>query len=259
MIDIHTHLLPGVDDGAADVTESVEMALLSAAKGVRGMVATPHIREDYAVPIRELAGRVDDLNAALRARGVELMVHRGGEVAVTKVEQLDDEMLRAVSLGGGSRYVLLETPYGGVPSSFEDAVFRLALRGFTAVVAHPERSPSFQARPERIGGLVERGALVQVTAGALLAGFGRSARAFAYRLLRDGWAHALASDVHHAGGSGSSLAAARHALAAEGLPEVARWATEDVPAALLADLPPPPPPALQAERRGRRWWWRRRP
>ena len=259
MIDIHTHLLPGLDDGAADVAESVEMARLSAAKGVRGMVATPHIREDYAVRIRELPGRVDDLNAALRAQRVEIVVHTGGELAVTKVDQLDDEKLRAVSLGGGSRYLLLETPYGGVPSSFEEAIFRLALRGFTAVVAHPERSQSFQSRPDRIGGLVERGALVQVTADALLAGFGHSARAFAYRLLRNGWAHALASDVHHAGGSRSSLADARHALAAEGLAELAGWATEDVPAALLADSVPPPPPALPAECRRRRWWRRRRP
>ena len=96
-----------------------------------------------------------------------LIVHQGGEVAFYRLDDLTDDDLRSVSFGGASRYVLVETPYGSVPAGFEEALFRLALRGFTAVVAHPERSPSFQQHPERLTGLVERGMLLQLTAGAL--------------------------------------------------------------------------------------------
>jgi protein-tyrosine phosphatase len=211
VIDVHTHILPGLDDGAADRAESVEIARLAAADGVRVMVATPHIREDFDVPIGEIAGRVASLNGELDREGIPLRVVPGGEVAVTKLELLDDADLGKVSLGGDSRHLLVETPYGSVPSSFDEAVFRLALRGFTALIAHPERSATFQRRPERVARMVERGALVQVTASALSGGWDQGDEAYSWRLLEDGLVHVLASDVHHAGGSRASRRGSRAA------------------------------------------------
>ena len=255
MIDSHSHVLAGLDDGAENLSESVEIARLAAGDGVTAMVATPHIRDDFDVAIGELPGRVATLNRELEAAGVELKIHQGGEVAFYRLDDLADDDLRAVSFGGESRYVLVETPYGSVPAGFEDALFRLALRGFTAVVAHPERSPSFQRRPERLTDVVARGILLQLTAGALSGAFGRSARDLADRLIARGEAHVLGSDVHHPRGGRLSLRSARDTLEASGRSEMAAWMTEDVPAALLANSAPPPAPA--APQRRRKAWWRR--
>jgi protein-tyrosine phosphatase len=197
VIDVHTHVLPGLDDGATDPAESVEIARLASADGVRVMVATPHIREDFDVPIGEIAARVASLNGELDREGIPLRVLTGGEVAVTKLELLDDADLSKVSLGGKSGRLLVETPCGSVPSSFDEAIFRLALRGFTALIAHPERSATFRRRPERVARMVERGALVQVTASALSGGWDRRAEEYSWRLLENGLVHVLASDVHH--------------------------------------------------------------
>jgi protein-tyrosine phosphatase len=259
VIDVHTHVLPGLDDGATDQAESVEMARLAAADGVRVMVATPHIREDFHVPIGEIAGRVASLNGELDREGIPLRVVPGGEVAVTRLELLDDADLGKVSLGGDSRHLLVETPYGSVPSSFDEALFRLALRGFTALIAHPERSATFQRRPERVARMVERGALVQVTASALSGGWDRRAEEYSWRLLEDGLVHVLASDVHHAGGSRASLAEARDLLAERELGELAEWLTAEAPARLLDGRPPGEPPAAPARRqaRGLRRLWQR--
>jgi protein-tyrosine phosphatase len=256
MIDSHSHVLPGLDDGAENLSESVEIARLAVADGVTAMIATPHIRDDFNVAIGELPERVATLNGALDEADVEVEIHQGGEVAVYRLDDLDDDDLRAVSFGGESRYVLVETPYGSVPAGFEEALFRLALRGFNAVVAHPERSPSFQRRPERLTELVRRGILLQLTAGALSGAFGRSARDLAERLIARGEAHLLGSDVHHAYGSRASLRSARNALEGSGRAAIAAWMTEEVPAALLADAAPPPGPEPPPARR-RRAWWRR--
>jgi protein-tyrosine phosphatase len=258
VIDVHTHILPGLDDGATDQAESVEIARLAAADGVRVMVATPHIREDFDVPIGEIAGRVATLNGELDREGIPLRVVPGGEVAVTKLELLDDADLGKVSLGGDSRHLLVETPYGSVPSSFDEAVFRLALRGFTALIAHPERSATFQRRPERVARMVERGALVQVTASALSGGWDQGGEEYSWRLLEDGLVHVLASDVHHPGGSRASLADARELLAERELEELAEWLTAEAPARLLDGRPPGEAPAAPPRRqaRGLRRLWR---
>ena len=255
MIDTHSHVLAGLDDGAETLDESVAIARRAAAEGVTAMVATPHIRDDFDVAIGELPDRVAELNGALRAAELELIVHQGGEVALYRLDDLSDDDLRSVSFGGASPYVLVETPYGSVPAGFEEALFRLALRGFTAVVAHPERSPSFQRHPERMTGLAERGMLLQLTAGALSGAFGRAARDLAERLIARGEAHVVGSDVHHPHGTRTGLREARDRLEGSGRAEIAAWMTEDAPAALLAGTPLPPRPA--APERPRRWRLRR--
>jgi protein-tyrosine phosphatase len=260
VIDVHTHVLPGLDDGATDPAESVEIARLASADGVRVMVATPHIREDFDVPIGEIAGRVATLNDELDRAGIPLTVVPGGEVAVTRLESLDDADLSKVSLGGRTRLLLVETPYGSVPSSFDEALFRLALRGFGALIAHPERSATFQRRPERVAQMVERGAMVQVTASALSGGWDQRAEEYSWRLIEDGLVHVLASDVHHAGGSRASLAEARDLLAGQELGALGEWLTAEAPARLLDGRPPgePPPGPQRRQARGLRRLWRRR-
>jgi protein-tyrosine phosphatase len=249
MVDIHTHVLPGLDDGAPTLERSIAIASQAAADGVEVLVATPHIREDYDVRPEELADRAAEVDAAVREQELPVRVVPGGEVSMTRVEALDDPVLRMVSLGGRTRYVLLETPYGRVPRSFDDVVFGLHVRGFTPVIAHPERNESFRRRPERLTGLADRGALLQLTASALTGGEGRETGRFALDLVEGGHAQVIASDVHSATGRRSSLADARAALERRGLGEVAAWMTNDVPAQLIADGAPPPRPEEERPRR----------
>jgi protein-tyrosine phosphatase len=248
MVDIHTHVLAGLDDGAADVAASVAIATQAAEGGVHTLVATPHIREDYDVRPVELAGRTAALQEELDRAGVPVTVLPGGEVAVTRVAALEDEELAMISIGGGTPYVLMETPYGPVPPAFEEAAFALEVRGYTPVVAHPERNPSLRAAPKRIEELVRRGALVQITASSLVGRHGRDTTRFARELVDRGLAHVVASDVHSPRGSRPTLAAARDALAAGGEEELAAWMTDAVPSALVTGQQPPPRP--QGRRRG---------
>jgi protein-tyrosine phosphatase len=258
MVDVHTHILPGLDDGAPDLATSVAIAEQAAAGGVHTLVATPHIREDYDVRPEELAQRTAAVQAELDRHGLPVRVLPGGELAMTKVASLSNDELTLVSLAGGSRCMLLETPYGPVPASFEETAFALQLRGYTPLVAHPERNRTMRSAPGRLAALVERGALVQITAGALLGRMGRDVGRFSMELVEQGLAHVVASDVHRAMGGRASLAEARDALARRGLGALGEWMAEVVPSALIAGQAAPARPHAQPAPRISRLWRRGR-
>lgn len=255
MIDLHTHVLPGLDDGARDIDDSVSMAIRAAEDGVHTLVATPHIRDDYAVHIHELRDRTDQLSDELSRRNVPVRVLPGGEVAMSMAGELSDAQLRAVSLGGSSRYVLLETPYGPLPPQFEEVIFSLALRGVVCVIAHPERSKDIRADLGRLTELVRRGSLLQLTAGSVTGQSGREAERFALRLVRMQLVHCLASDSHRPGDR-ATLGEARRALARAGAERYAASITTDLPQRLLADESVRPNAPIEEPRR--RWAWGRR-
>ena len=140
MIDLHCHILPGIDDGAVDLADSVAMARQGAADGIETICATPHIRHDHDVRVHEVAGRVSDLNAELARRGVAVKVIASGEVAESAVDRLTDEELRTLALGG--RWVLLEPAPGPLGESLAGAAERLRRRGYRSLIAHPERHPA---------------------------------------------------------------------------------------------------------------------
>jgi protein-tyrosine phosphatase len=197
LIDLHCHILPGVDDGALDLQDSLGMARQAAGDGIERICATPHIRHDHDVRIDELEGRVEELNRALREEGIGVEVLAGGEVAATAVEGLGEEELKRVALGRG-RWILLEPAPGPLDDGLAGTVAILAERGHRALIAHPERhiGPDFF---ERLSGLVGDGALVQATADFFLheGGTGEGMRALAAA----GLVHVLSSDAHssHAG------------------------------------------------------------
>lgn len=191
VIDLHCHILPGVDDGARDFEDSVAMAREAAADGIEAICATPHIRHDHDVRIHEVAGRVDALNARLREEGVPLVVLQGGEVAETAVEDLDEEDLARVALGGG-RWVLLEPAPGPLTDSLGRRVEHLAERGHRSLIAHPERHVSADMF-ERLAGLVADGALVQATAHFFLQ---EESAAGMLALAGMGLVHVIGSDSH---------------------------------------------------------------
>jgi protein-tyrosine phosphatase len=237
-IDLHCHLLPGVDDGALDVEDSAAMARRAAREGVEAICATPHVRHDHDVRIGEIAGRVAALDEELARRGIPVRVLRGAEVAETSLASLDDAELEHVALNGG-RWVLVEPRPGPLRDSLEEAVARLRARGFDALIAHPERHLGADLF-ERLERLVAAGALVQATAAFFEPG---PAAGGMRELARRGLVHVLGSDAHSS--HGGRPVALRGALAA--LADVERvgphldWIARAAPRAIVAGEQVAPP------------------
>lgn len=247
MLDLHSHILPGVDDGAASLEEALEIARAAVADGTRGIAATPHVRGDYPTGAGQMHAGVAELAAAIGAEGIPLQVYSGGEIALDRLGSLAPDELRRFGLAG-SRYVLLEFPYQGWPLDLGQRLFELEMLGLVPVLAHPERSAEVRAAPKRLAPLVDGGALVQVTAASVDGRLGSGTRATALELIQSGLAHLIASDAHTAAVRSVGLSAAAEAIGGP----LGAWLTQDVPAAIVADDPLPPRPPASAKRR--RWW-----
>ena len=255
MIDLHTHVLPGIDDGPDDMPASLAMARVAAQAGTEVLAATPHVREDHPlVKPHELATRVWRLQEELGREGLGVRVVPGGELALTAMVDLSDRELRWITLGGSGRYLLVETPFGALPSVFEELVAGLQQRGFDVLLAHPEHSRGFQEDPERLRGMVERGVLLQLTAASFAAPPKSRSGKLARAVLRGGWAHVIASDAHSAWWRppdlNPGLEAARQALPT-GHDEVS-WMVRDAPLAIIEGRDVPARPSRPAARR-RAW------
>lgn len=230
MIDLHCHILPGVDDGALDVRDSAGLARQAAGDGIEAICATPHIRHDHDVRIDELAQRVEAVNRRLRGEGIPVEVLSGGEVAETAVEGLGEEELARVSLGEGN-WILLEPAPGPLDDSLQRRVEQLAERGRRALIAHPERHLSADMF-ERMAALVEAGALIQATADFFL----REQMAKGMLAMAEaGLVHLLGSDAHSShGGRPAKLSAAFDVLAGvERLRPHLEWIRETAPGAIV--------------------------
>lgn len=240
-VDLHCHLLPGLDDGARDLADAVAMAQQAEADGIAAICATPHIRDDHDVRILELPARIEELSAALRDADCQTRIFPGGEVAATAIGRLDDGELARLALGGSRRWILLEPPPGPLEDGFEQAVAALQTRGFRSLVAHPERhlSPDLF---ERLGQLVERGALVQATAAHFT---DETTRPGMLALAGAGLIHVLGSDSHSSrAGRPVALAAALEVLGtAEPTAAHLGWIARTAPRAIVGgrDLTAPFP------------------
>lgn len=244
MIDLHSHLLPGIDDGPPTMDAALRMAEAAVDAGTTVMACTPHISGRYPETdpsaLGEAAGR---LREALDRAGVPLQVTTGAEIALDRLPLLGDAALRDAALGGTGRWLLLEMPWKGWPVRLPEMLVGLEVRGLGAVLAHPERAESVQYEPQRMRDLVGRGALVQINASSLRGDHGRVARQCAGTLLRNGLVHFIASDAHSADtrppGLADGLAEAARVLRVE--PEDLRWMVEDGPRAVLAGETVRPP------------------
>jgi protein-tyrosine phosphatase len=242
VIDLHSHVLPGLDDGAKDLDEAVAMCHAAAADGITVLAATPHVRDDY----RTTASQMEDALATLRdAAGDVVRLVGGGEIDLAELDRPREELLR-FALAGNPRYLLVETPYTGWPLDLAERLFRLQTQGITPVLAHPERNAEVQRRPELLEPIVAAGALVQLTAASVDGRTGRNARACAETLLERGHAHLLASDAHAPSVRAIGMTAATAALRDEAL---AHWLTVDVPGAIVENEAIPPRPQGTRPRR----------
>ncbi len=238
MIDLHCHILPGVDDGPAELSDSVDMARQAADDGIEAICATPHIRHDHDVRIEEIAGRVEGLATELERQQIAMAVIAAGEVAETALEGLDGEQLRQVTLGDGP-WVLLEPAPGPLSDSLQRGVRHLAERGYRALVAHPERHLA-EDLFERLAALVREGALVQATADFFLR---PETAPYMLELGQRGLVHVLGSDSHSSrAGRPARLGAGLAALEqVEELRPHLDWIAERAPAAIVRgeELEPP--------------------
>ena len=254
MIDLHAHVLPGIDDGPDDVADAVALVRAASVAGTRQIVATSHVSRRFPNSAAEIAVRLEQTRAALAAEAIDVELISGAEVSLGRAAELDESELERLRLGSGP-YLLLESPLNPAVGDFELIVDSLA-ESHQIALAHPERCPAFRRDPGRLVRLVARGALCSVTAGALRGDFGREIKRFTLWLFEQGLIHNVASDAHDLGARRPEvlevLAGAEPEL--PGLGEEITWFTETVPAAVLAGEPVGSPPRLQHVRRS---WWRR--
>ena len=249
MIDLHCHVLPGIDDGPATLEDALALGRAQEALGITTIVATPHVSWDFPeVTAAVIARGVAEVNAAFAREGIAVTVTAGAEVALTRAVELSDAELDALCLGAG-QWLLLEPPHSpAATAGTEAAIVSLLHRGHQLVIAHPERCPAFLSNRAALERLVNGGALTSLTAGALTGRFGRDARRYAVGMIADGLAHDVASDAHGISPRRPPGMAAE--LDEAGYGGLTDWLCRGVPDAIIAGSALPARPAVEPPRRG---------
>jgi protein-tyrosine phosphatase len=251
MIDLHCHLLPGIDDGPAHEAGAIEMAEAHVAAGVETVVCTPHVDWSYDNDSAAIAAAVTRLQLAISAAGAQLRILSGAEVALARALELDDEELLRLRIAGGP-WLLVEAPLR--PSAgVEIAVGQILMRGHRVLLAHPERSPAFQGDVDALRRLVRSGVLCQITASSLTGAFGSRVKRFTTELIREGLVHVVASDGHDTSRRPPGL---RSHLEAAGLHGYVDHLATDVPIAIVSGAPIPELQISPATARRGRWFRR---
>jgi protein-tyrosine phosphatase len=249
VIDLHCHVLPGIDDGPRAMEDAVALGRAQEQLGVTTVVATPHVSWDYPhVEADLIAEGVEAVNAAFAAEGLGVRVLPGAEVALTRAVELSDEELGELTLGGGP-WLLLEPPHSpAAVAGTESAIVSLMHRGHQLVIAHPERCPAFLTDRPALERLVGAGALTSLTAGSLIGRFGRDIKRYATGLVADGLTHDIASDAHGASQRRPPGMAAE--MEESGFGGLTDWLCRSAPEAILDGSPLPPRPDVDLPRRG---------
>ena len=235
MIDIHSHIMPEVDDGARSMQEALEMASIAAADGIEQIVSTPHMFNGLSQNPEpsEILERVARLNEAVAAVcGGRLTILPGNEVHISH-EIAEQAKRNRVTKINQANYMLVEFPQFTVPLGAGDLFYNLLLQGVHPILVHPERNSEIQTRPRIVADLVERGVLIQVTAMSVTGEFGPAARTCAESLLRHNCVHFLATDAHRPTRRPPILSKGRDAAAAIIGEDRARKLVEDHPRAAI--------------------------
>lgn len=255
MIDLHSHVLPGIDDGAPNLDVSISMLDAWVTNGFHTVAATPHLMQpldaSYAAAVDRAFREVEPLAAA---RGLTLL--RGYEVRLSP--GVPDQLRRGDMMGlDGTDLVLIDLPFTDWPLYVDDTLFGVQTSGSRIILAHPERYPAIQEDPSKAEELVGRGIYLQVTIGSFSGAFGKRAKKSAESLLERGLVHLLATDAHSAGHRMAAVPAGldrlRDLIGEGGLHQL----TIEAPASLLNGDPPPEPVAMAATTWRDRLPWRR--
>lgn len=256
MIDLHCHVLPGIDDGPATIEDSIALVRAAEAVGTSVIVATPHVSWRYPNDAATIARLVDELNRRLAEERIAVKIFAGAEIAATRVEEISTEELANLHLGGGP-WVLLEPPFTPVAAGLGSVVASLQSAGHRVILAHPERCPGLRREPRLIESFVDGGVLMSVTASSLVGRFGGEVRRFALRMFEQGLVHNVVSDAHDALGRPPGMTVE---IEQAGLGELSDWLTGAVPAAILNgnEIPARPEMLTPGQAPARRWRIRRR-
>lgn len=252
MIDIHTHILPELDDGARSLDESIQMGLTSAADGIRIMVATPHAHDSLHLTHEPgvIRQKIEELNKGLEGK-LEVVI--GCELRFTHAVVSQVCVDKSAPTINGGPYVLIEFPHAVVPAGSERAVFELMNNGIKPIVAHPERNHQLMAEPGRFHRLVDMGVLGQLDSGSITGQFGKKVLETARIMTENGLIHVIASDCHNTRnrlpGLSSALAATSELIGEE----YARMMVQDNPEAIINGKPVPFRPIAVEPRKKRSW------
>lgn len=198
LIDLHCHMLPGVDDGAKDLPFALDMARAAVDENISNILLTPHHMDgDYNNHRLDVINRVANFQQSIRNAGIPLTVFPGQEVHLTGdlINAIDNNDILFMDESG--QYILLELPHSGVPEYTEDVIFELKARGITPVIAHPERNHGFQKHPDRIYDFVEMGCLTQLTSSSYLGIFGKNVEKLTSQIIDANLGFVFSSDAHN--------------------------------------------------------------
>lgn len=239
VIDIHCHILPGIDDGADDWEQSIRMARLAADDGISGIVCTPHWSPAFPGNTRDaILPLVDEFRERLRRENIKLDLFAGCEVVISFGLESMFESGELLTVNDGGAFALVETPYEIIPPNVERLFWMMQVKGITPIMAHPERNARLIRDPMILMKWVEAGVLVQITAGSLAGIFGGDVRDYALDLLRRRMVHFVASDAHNAGRRAPALSEAREIAASViGPEEAARIFTLHPSCVMRGELP----------------------
>lgn len=213
MIDLHCHILPGLDDGSPDLAVSLEMAKVAVADGIITMACTPHFVPGVYKNIGPIVrAAIKSLSAALGDAGIPLQLVTGADAHAAPDLLAGLRSGRVLTLND-SRYFLIEPPHDIFPPRFEELVFALAAAGYVPILTHPERLSWIEPRYTVVQRLARSGVLMQITAGSFTGNFGKKARYWAERMLDEGIVHIVATDAHNLDRRRPVLSEAREAVA----------------------------------------------
>ena len=258
VIDIHSHIMPDIDDGARTLEEAIEMARIATEDGIEYMVSTPHMFNglSHNPEPPEILERVAALNEAIAGKGVKILP--GNEVHISHDIAAQAQNKRVTTINQRN-YMLVEFPQLTVPVGAEELFYKLQLQGVRPILVHPERNGQLQNHPSMVGKFVERGVLIQVTAMSVTGEFGPTARACAEVLLRHDCVHFLATDTHRTKSRPPILSKGRDAAAAIVGPERAAALVETNPRAVIngESLQAPPPLPFHSTTKSKRSFFSR--
>lgn len=197
LIDLHCHILPGVDDGPLDLIGCLEMANAAVTAGINHLFATPHhLNGRYENTKVDILDRVSELNKHLQQENIPLTIHPGQELRIHREIFITLEMDEILTLGNKGKYLLLELPSWGVPPYTQEIVYELLLMGITPIIVHPEKNRELIEDNNLLFQLVQEGALTQLTSGSIIGLFGRKVKSFSKKIIEHNMAHFVATDAH---------------------------------------------------------------
>ncbi|PHD75790.1 tyrosine protein phosphatase [Bacillus sp. AFS043905] len=206
MIDMHCHILPGVDDGSSDMKESLNMAKKAVEAGITHIFATPHhLNEKYINVKNDIIDRIVMLNESLQQSSIPLTIHLGQEVRIHRDIFTSLEKEEILTLDDNGTYLLLELPSGRVPTYTQEVIYELLLKGITPIIVHPERNKELIENHKLLFELVQEGALTQLTSGSIIGLFGKNIKSFSKKIIENNLAHFIATDAHNIGSRGFTL------------------------------------------------------